>query len=456
MIFRQTIKKNEEESYLFSKEALKKLVIPLFLDQLLIITVSIVGTMMVSNTGIAAVSGVSLVDMINLLLINVLMALATGGAVVVSQYIGRKEKKTACFAASQLITITAVISLVIMLLVLLFNRPILHTIFGRIDEDVMSAAIIYFVISALSYPFLAVYNSCAAVFRSMGNSRVPMIISIILNFTNIVLSAVGIFILHAGVVGIAVAALIARLLAAVIMMYLSLNKNNEIFVCFSEIFSWQGTMIKRILNIAVPNGLENGIVQLGRVLLVSIIALFGTSQIAANGITNSLVGIGISFATAMNLAIVTVVGQCVGAGEYEQAAYYTKKLTKVTYLVTIILSLLQIALLPWILNLYTVSAEVRHITYTLVVIHNLVAIVLWPLSFTFSNGLRAAGDVRFTMVVSIASMFILRIALGCVLGVMFNMGVVGIWIAMGFDWLLRAVIYIKRFKSGKWKNFKVI
>lgn len=211
-------------------------------------------------------------------------------------------------------------------------------------------------------------------------------------------------------------------------------------------------MIKKILNIAIPNG----IVQLGRVLLISIISLFGTDQIAANGITNSLVGISISFATAMNLAIVTVIGQCVGAGEYEQAAYYTKKLTKVTYIVTIIISLLQIALLPWILNLYTVSAEVRHLTYILVVIHNLVAIDLWPLSFTFSNGFRAAGDVRFTMTVSIASMFILRISLRYVLGVMFNMGVIGIWVAMGFDWLQRVVIYIGRFKSGKWKNFQVI
>ncbi|GKU24274.1 MATE family multidrug exporter [Clostridium folliculivorans] len=441
---------------MFSNRALKKLIIPLFLDQILIITVSIIGTMMVSYAGEAAVSGVSLIDMINMLLINVLAALATGGAVVVSQYIGRKEKEQACFAASQLITVTTVISTGIMLAVLLFNKPLLYTLFGRVDKDVMTAAITYFVISGLSYPFLAVYNSCAALFRSMGNSRIPMTISIVMNVTNVALNAIGIFVFHTGVVGIALAALIARGIAAVIMMYLSLNKNNEIFIRFSEIFSWQGSMIKRILNIAIPNGLENGIVQLGRVLLVSIIALFGTTQIAANGITNSLVGIAISFATAMNLAIVTVVGQCVGAGDYEQASYYNERLTKVSYIGTLIISLAQITLLPMLLSLYTLSPEVRHLTYILVVIHNCFAIFLWPLAFTLPNGLRASGDVRFTMIVSIGSMFILRIALGYILGIAFKMGVIGIWVAMGFDWMLRSIIYIVRFKSGKWKEFKVI
>lgn len=441
---------------MFTNQALKKLIYPLFLDQILIITVGIISTMMVSYAGVAAVSGVSLVDMINMLLINVLAALATGGAVVVSQYLGRKEKDNACFAASQLITVTVVISLGIMLFVLIFSKPTLGILFGRVDEDVMAAAVIYFIISGLSYPFLAVYNSGAALFRSMGISRIPMTVSIIMNVGNVVLNAIAIFVFDGGVVGIGIASLIARAVAAIIMMYLSLNRNNMIFIRFTEMFSWDGRMIKRILNIAIPNGIENGIVQLGRVLLVSIIALFGTTQIAANGITNSLVMISISFATSMNLAIVTVVGQCVGAGDYQQAIYYTKKLTKTTYIWTLGLSLAQIVFLPWILNLYTLSAEVSRLTYILVVIHNVFAIFLWPLSFTFSNALRAAGDVRYTMIVSIGCMFILRIALGYIMGVVFGMGVIGIWVAMGFDWALRSIVYIGRFKSGKWREFKVI
>lgn len=441
---------------MFTNKALKKLIIPLFLDQALIITVSIASTMMVSYAGVAAVSGVSLVDMINMLLINILSALATGGAVVVSQYIGRKEKGQACFAASQLITITTVISTGILLFVLIFSRPTLRILFGSVDNDVMRSAVIYFIISGLSYPFLAIYNSCAALFRSMGNSRIPMTISIFMNMSNLALSAVSIFVFNAGVIGIALAALIARAAAAAILIVLSLNKKNEVFIRFSEVFSWESSMIKRILKIAVPNGFENGIVQLGRVLLVSIISQFGTAQIAANGITNSLVGIAISFATAMNLAIVTVVGQCVGAGDYEQAAAYSKRMTRMSYIGTLIISLAQIALLPQILSIYSLSPQVRHLSYILLIIHNCFAVFLWPLSFTLPNGLRAAGDVRYTMMVSIGCMFILRIALGYTFGSVLRMGVIGIWVAMGFDWMLRSVIYVVRFRSGRWKEFQVI
>lgn len=441
---------------MFSNQTLRKLIIPLFMDQILIITVVIIATMMLSYAGEAAMSGVSLVDMINMLLINVLAALATGGAVVVSQYIGNKEKDHACHAASQLITITAVISTGIMLFVVLFHRPTLRILFGNVEADVMASAITYFVFSGLSYPFLAVYNSCAALFRSMGNSRIPMIVSIIMNLINIVGNAIGIFVFHAGVTGVAIASLIARAIAAVIMMYLSLNSKNEVFIRFSEIFSWDGKMIKKILNIAVPNGIENGIFQLGRVLLISIIALFGTTQIAANGVTNSLAGMAVSFPTAMNLAIVTVVGQCVGAGDYSQATYYTKKLVKIAYIGTVCINLAIIGLLPWILNLYTLSAETRQLAYTLVVIHNCFAILLWPISFTLSFALRAAGDVRFPMIVSITSMFAFRISFAYILGVVFHMGVIGVWIAMGIDWMFRSIVYIARFRSGKWKNFQVI
>lgn len=412
---------------MFSNQALRKLIIPIFLDQLLIIIVGIIATMMVSYAGEAAVSGVSLVDMINMLLINILAALTTGGAVIVSQYIGHKDKGQACNAASQLITISSIISVGITLIVIFFHKPLLQILFGNIEADVMKAAVTYFVLSALSYPVLAIYDSGAALFRSIGNSRVPMCVSIIMNFINLAGNAIGIFILHVGVVSVGASSIIARLIAAIIMVCLCLNKNNEIFISFRQVLYWNGAMIKKILNIAIPNG-----------------------------ITNSLVGISISFATAMNLAIVTVVGQCVGAGDYKQADYYTKKIIKITYIGTFCISLAEILLLPWILSLYTLSPEVTRLTYILVTIHNCFAMLLWPVSFTLSNGLRAAGDVRFTMIISISSMFILRISFGYILGIIFNLGVIGIWIAMGGDWLLRSIIYIVRFKGSKWKSFQVI
>lgn len=441
---------------MFSNESLKKLIIPIFMDQILIIIASIIATMMISYAGEAAVSAVSLIDMINMLLINVLAALTAGGAVIVSQYIGSKDNDKACSAASQLFTIATIISIGIMLFVFIFNKPLLRIPFGNVDDNVMKLAITYFVIYSISYPLLSIYDSGAALFRSMGNSRVPMIVSIVMNVINILGNAIGIFVFNAGVVGVAVSIILSRAIAAFIMVYLLLNKNNEVFIRFSQIFYIDKQMIIKILNIAIPNGIENGIVQLGRILLISIIALFGTEQIAANGITNSLVMISVSFATAMNIAIVSVIGQCVGAGDYTQATYYTKKLLKITYVGTIFISLAEILLLPWILNLYTLSAEVTHLTYILVIIHNCFAIILWPLSFTLPSSLRASGDVRFTMVVSISSMFILRISFGYILGIVFNLGVIGVWLAMGADWMLRSIIYVLRFKNGKWRSFQVI
>ena len=441
---------------MFSNESLKKLIIPIFMDQILIIIASIIATMMISYAGEASVSAVSLIDMINMLLINVLAALTAGGAVIVSQYIGFRDKNKSCIAASQLFTIATIISIGIMGFVFIFHKPLLKILFGNVDYNVMNLAITYFVIYSISYPFLSIYDSGAALIRSIGNSRVPMIVSIAMNAINIVGNAIGIFVFNAGVVGIAISIIISRAFAALVMVYLSLNKKNKVFISFSQIFTIKRDMIIKILNIAIPNGIENGIVQLGRILLISIIALFGTDQIAANGITNSLVMISISFATAMNIAIVSVIGQCVGAGDYAQADFYTKKLLKITYIGTIVISLAEILLLPWILNWYTLSAEVTNLTYILVIIHNCLAIIFWPLSFTLPNSLRASGDVRFTMIVSISSMFILRISFGYILGIIFNLGVIGVWLAMGADWMLRSIIYVLRFKNGKWREFKVI
>lgn len=441
---------------MFSNESLKKLIIPIFMDQILIIIASIIATMMISYAGEASVSAVSLIDMINMLLINVLAALTAGGAVIVSQYIGFRDKNKSCIAASQLFTIATIISIGITGFVFIFHKPLLKILFGNVDYNVMNLAITYFVIYSISYPFLSIYDSGAALFRSIGNSRVPMIVSIAMNAINIVGNAIGIFVFNAGVVGIAISIIISRAFAALVMVYLSLNKKNKVFISFSQIFTIKRDMIIKILNIAIPNGIENGIVQLGRILLISIIALFGTDQIAANGITNSLVMISISFATAMNIAIVSVIGQCVGAGDYAQADFYTKKLLKITYIGTIVISLAEILLLPWILNWYTLSAEVTNLTYILVIIHNCLAIIFWPLSFTLPNSLRASGDVRFTMIVSISSMFILRISFGYILGIIFNLGVIGVWLAMGADWMLRSIIYVLRFKNGKWREFKVI
>ena len=441
---------------MFSKKQLQKLIFPLIVEQVLAITVGMVDTMMISYAGESAISGVSLVDMINVLLINIFAAVATGGAVVVSQYLGHGNRKNACRAAEQLITVSVVISTGLMLVSLLFRGQILRLLFGAVEADVMENAMIYFLISAFSFPFLGVFNAGAATYRSMGNSRISMQVSAGMNVFNAIGNAILIFGFQMGTAGAALSTLAARVLGAVVMMILTMNRKNDVYVIFWNLFSWERDMVQRILHIAIPNGVENGLFQLGRVLVVSIISQFGTVQIAANAVANNLDSMGCIAGQAMNLAMITVVGQCMGAGEKDQAVWYTKKLWKFNYRITAIVNSIILLSLPFILNIYSLSPEARRFAFILVWIHNGCAILLWPTSFTMPNALRASGDVKFAMIVSVASMFIFRIGFSVILGIHLGLGAIGVWIAMVFDWLCRVSFYTWRFLSRKWLNFKVI
>ena len=441
---------------MFSKQALRKLILPLFLDQLLLVLVSIVSTMLLSYAGEAAVSGVSLVEMVNVLLINILTAIAMGGAVVVAQFIGSQNIVIARKSAGQVVLITFSMSVVFMLFVLSLNGFILNVLFGSVDPEVMQAARIYFILSCLSYPFLALYNTSAALFRSMGNSRIPMLASMFMNGMNIVGFTVAIFVLHSGIMGVAIATLLSRVLASLILVSLNFNRGNLIYLDFQSIISWDLSIIKKILSVAIPNGIENGVTQFGRILLASIIALFGTAQITANGITNSLGMFAISYASAINFAIITVVGQCIGAKEFDQAEHYIRKLLKQAQFMTIIISITQILLLSWILSLYTISDEARQITFYLMILHNVMTMLIWPPAFTLSNGLRAAGDAKFTMTVSIIAMLAFRITFAYILAIGFNLGVFGVYLSMGIDWIFRSLIQIRRLNNGKWKNAALV
>lgn len=441
---------------LFSNRDLKRLIFPLVVEQILAIGVGMVDTMMISQAGDAAISGVSLIDMVNVLLINIFAAVSTGGAVIVSQYIGRKDRESACRAAGQLISVSALFSLFIAVLGLICKRPFLRLLFGSIEDDVMDSALVYFRISAYSYPFIAVYNSCAALFRSMGNSRVSMYVSAGMNVMNAIGNAILIFGLHMGVAGAAYASLLSRAAAAGVMFLLLRSDAREVYLRAKDIFRLDPGLIRKIVFIAAPSGVENGIFQLGRVLVVSIIAGFGTVQIAANAVANNLDSMGCIVGQAMNLAMITVIGQCLGAGDPEQAVFYAKKLMKITYAATLGLNILIFSNLFWILQVYKLSAEARHLALILIIIHNGFAVFLWPASFTLPNCLRAGGDVRYTMAVSVTSMIVFRIVFSVILGVWCGMGAIGVWIAMVLDWICRLTCFIRRFRQGKWKTIKVI
>ena len=440
---------------LFSKKDLRKLIIPLVFEQALAITVGMADTMMVSSVGEAAVSGVSLVDMINLLIFSVLSALATGGAVVTSQNIGARKREEACRSAKQLLYIVIAISFVIAAAVILAKRPLLRLFFGSIENDVMENAIIYLLISAVSFPFLAVYNACAALFRSMGNAQITLKVSILINIINVVGNAVCIFGLHMGVAGVAVPSLISRAVGGIVLYILLRNPENMVHFA-KEKFHVEWDVIKKILYIGIPSGIENGIFQLGRVLVVSIISGFGTIQIAANGVANNLDSMGCIIGQAISLAMITVIGQCVGAQDEKQIRYYTKKLLLIAYTATAVLNTIILLCLNPILSLYGLSSETTRLAYILVMIHDGYAIFMWPAAFVLPNMLRACNDVKFTMIVSIFSMFTFRIGFSYLIGVQMGMGAIGVWIAMIIDWVFRILFFVGRYISGRWKKLCLV
>ena len=412
--------------------------------------------LVVSYAGEAAVSGVSLVNQFNTIFIYLFTALASGGAVVISQYIGRKAMDAAGESASQLLRFSAIFSTLVSALVLIGNEGMLRLMFGKVESDVMQACITYLKISAYSYPALAVYNAGASLFRSVGKTSVTMYLSVASNIINVIGNLIGVFVLHAGVAGVAWPSLIARTFSAVVITVLCFRKKNHVFYTRKWIFQWNGALMRHILRIAIPNGLENGVFQLVKVALSSIVALFGTYQIAANGVAQSIWSLAALAGVSMGPVFITVIGQCMGNNNTQIAESYLKKLTKITVLLSFAWNLLIFVLTPLFMRFYALEPDTKQLVIWLVLIHNLFNAIAYPFSGALSNGLRAAGDVKFTMYVSVISTIAVRLLLSWLLGVALQMGVIGIAIAMVSDWVIRAVIFFWRQKSGKWKTFQVI
>ena len=446
----------EQKAEVFSNQQLKEMIVPLFFEQLLIMLVGMADTLVVSYAGEAAVSGVSLVNQFNTIFIYLFTALASGGAVVISQYIGRNQKDAAGASASQLLLFSTGFSMIVAGIVLAGNEWILRLMFGKVEESVMEACVTYLRISAYSYPALAIYNAGAAVYRSLGRTDVTMYLSVASNIINVIGNLIGIFVLHAGVAGVAYPSLIARIFSAIVITALCFRRKNGVFYRGKWIFRWDSAAMRQILNIAVPNGLENGVFQLVKVALSSIVALFGTYQIAANGVAQSIWSLAALAGVAMGPVFITVIGQCMGNGDTDAADYYFKRLTRITLLISSAWNLLIFLLTPFFMKFYALQPETKQLVIWLVLIHNVFNAAAYPFSGALSNGLRAAGDVKFTMYVSVISTIAVRLLLSWFFGIVLQMGVIGIAIAMVCDWSIRAVIFFWRQKSGKWKTFQVI
>lgn len=411
---------------------------------------------MVASVGEAAVSGVSLIDTIMVLILNIFTALATGGAVIAGQFLGKKRDEMACKSTNQLISFTLKASLVVMLLCYLGRNFITHVVFGKIEADVMYNCNVYMMIVFASIPMTALYNAGAAIYRAMGNSAVAMKISMLMNAINLGGNALLIFVFHRGVEGVAIPTLVSRTVACVIMMFLMNNQKHTLHLYHPFSFKTDWALLKKILYIGVPNGLENSMFQLGKILVLSIVTSFGTASIAANAVSNNVATFAVLPGMSVGFAILTVGAQCVGAGDYEQVRYYTKKLMKIVYVSLFAANILVVLAVPYIIKIYGLSAEASQYAHKILIYHSICAVTIWPLSFSLPNTLRAAADVTYTMILSIISMWIFRIGFSVVLGVYCHMGVFGVWVAMTIDWLFRAVCFSIRYLRGKWKHAALV
>lgn len=439
---------------LFSKKDLKKLIIPLMFEQLLAVSVGMVDTLMVAQSGEAAVAGVALVDNINRLIIQVMAALATGGAVVCSQFVGKGKPEESKKAGAQLESVLIFFSIIMMGLCLVGTRWLLKGIFGSVADDVMDSAVLYFTVTSISYPFLGIYNAGAAIFRSVGNSKVSMNISVLMNVVNVAGNALFVFGFHWSVFGVAFATLLSRVAAGVVMTVLVCSKMNPNRIDSVKELKPNGNIIKKILYIGIPSGIENGVFQVGKLMVVSIVATFGTAATAANSVGYTIIDFANIPGSAMGLALITIVGQCIGAGEKEQAKSYTKRVVKYAYFGDWVCNAVLFVCCDWFASWFHLSTEAMGIATLVLRCFAVISLFIWPLSFTLSNALRAAGDATYTMLVSIGSMWIFRVVCSYILGVTFGLGVLGVWIGMFVDWAARSVMFVGRFVSGRWLNRK--
>ena len=442
-----------EKQRLFTNRMLVSLIVPLVIEQAFSVLVGLVDGVMVSAVGEAAISGVSLVNMINNVILNLFTALATGGAVITSQYLGAKDPDNAKRSAGQLVLMASVFGVTIMALCLVFAGGLIDLFFGTITAEVRQAGLTYLRITALSFPFIALYNAGAAMFRSIGNSKISMRVSILMNGINVAGNAICIYGLKMGVEGVAVPTLVSRMVAAGMMLYLASRPEMVLRLQLSGVLHVRKDMIRKILRIGVPSAAENSLFQLGRVLVVSMISLHGTVHITANAVANTLDSVGCISGFAIGMAMITVVGQCVGAGDEEQIKYYAKKLLLTDYILQGLGNILMAVFAYQCIGLYSsLSPETEELAATLVRIHTLCGLVLWPAAFVLPNALRAVNDVKFTMWVSIASMVLFRLTLSWLLCVRLGMGAVGVWIAMVADWCCRTTFFVIRWLSGTWKK----
>ena len=442
---------DDKKYSLFTNRDILRLIIPLFFEQLLFMMVGSADTLMVASLGEASISAVSLIDMLNNCIGSIIFALSTGGAVVVSQYIGSGNLMRARESAKQLLAVVLTVGTAVLLFGEIFLADIIRLLYGKLPDDVSTAVLSYARITFLAFPFIAVYGGCTALFRSMNKTKTTMFISMISNIVNVIGNALLIYLFKMGVAGAACATFFARLVAMGIIVLMITDSSRMIHVDFRKGFRFSWQFVKKILRIGIPGGIESGVFQFGRVLVLGLIASYGTREIAANAVANMVDYFGCVCGHVFCLASVTVIGRAVGAGNEKQIRHYVSKMMTWAYTSHISWNLLVLAFTPLILLCFSeIDPETRKLALYLILIHNILGMLMWPASFVFPCMLRSMNDVRVTMFISVGSMFLVRVGSSYLIASWINSGVLAVWIAMVFDWIVRISGFSLRYKSGAW------
>lgn len=431
------------------------LFVPLLVDQVFISLTSILNSSMISGSGAAAVSAVSTVDIVNQFLVNLFTAVGVGGTVVVAQYMGQSESRKAGQGASQAILSSALISALVAVVMILFCRPILGILFGSAEQEVLRLSARYMIGLCSTYPFFAVYMATSGILRSLGDARAAMAISLGMNILYVLGNFVFVTLLRWSVAGLTYSLLIARVLGAAACVFYLIRTKPELEIRPRDFLRLDFRMQKSVLYIGVPAAAEQMFFHGGKILTQTFVVMLGTMATAANGIANSISSIFYIPGNVFSLCIVTIVGRCVGAGRPEEGRTFTKHLNRVSVVMALATTLLMLPFVPVILKGYH-QPELDATVLLLVSICCAGLFTFWPRSFVTAAGLRAAGDATFTSVASLTTMWLVRVLLGYVLGILLHLGVAGVWLAMVIEWGVRAVVFSLRLKGEKWHSHKFL
>lgn len=442
---------------MFSNRALVSLSVPIVIDAVLAIFTGMVDTAMVSTAGEAAVGAISLVDQMFLLFVTVFSAIASGGVVITAQYIGNQDRAKAKSSANQLLYASTAVALFITVAVIGFIPQIIRLVYGELEEAVFENAKAYFFFALLGMPFFALASACTALLRTMQRSKLAMLLALGANVINIIGNAILIYGFKMGAAGAAIATTFSRIVWSVVAMYFMHDKRLPVYFENLLKFRLDFDVMKRVLKIGTANGLESGLFQIGKLLVASLISSFGTIAIAANSVANTLCNIGWTIVGSFGTVLLTVVGQCIGAGEQEQARRYTKKILILGHILVFTLFGSVFLLRHQLVQLFDFGPEALEMAaYYTGAGALLTMCAFYGSAFLPVAAFRSAGDVRYAVVMAVSTMFIFRVGLSYLLNAVTDLGLMCVWFGMAADWVCRTVLNTIRFRSGKWLHKKLI